>query len=480
MLLGRGIEAPRPQDASAAACAGRPGTSVSRFAEDLPERALPPLHARRETCWRACRARAGWCASQPDRDGDGRSDGRRRGGGRPQPAARPRPRRRLALRGGDRRDRPDPLRSRDRARPRASSSGSSPACPAAATTGRARCASARTAGCTSRSARPATCASRGRPAAGGDDALPAGRVGRGGLRDGPSQLGRLRLAAGGRADLRDGQRPRPAGRRLPAVRAEPRGAGRVLRLAGGERGPRARPGLREGPGGPDRGVDPARPRLPRPQRPARHDVPAGRGRAGRQYRGAAVVALHGSWNRTRKDGYKVVSLHWGAGRGHRGERLPDRLPRGDRRRRHRAAGGRGGGPGRFGLRLRRLRGLDLPGGVEGRSPAGRQAPSAGAVAASPAPAVPASTSVAPEVQARGQALWDRYACAACHDPKAATPGMVDEAARGPRRGATTPPRSPAYLRTPQPPMPAFDLVGRPSARTWPLFLLARAPVRGWA
>jgi glucose/arabinose dehydrogenase len=27
-------------------------------------------------------------------------------------------------------------------------------------------------------------------------------------------------------------------------------------------------------------------------------------------RGAAVVALHGSWNRTKKDGYKVVSLHW--------------------------------------------------------------------------------------------------------------------------------------------------------------------------
>ncbi len=27
-------------------------------------------------------------------------------------------------------------------------------------------------------------------------------------------------------------------------------------------------------------------------------------------RGAALVALHGSWNRSRKDGYKVVSLHW--------------------------------------------------------------------------------------------------------------------------------------------------------------------------
>jgi glucose/arabinose dehydrogenase len=30
------------------------------------------------------------------------------------------------------------------------------------------------------------------------------------------------------------------------------------------------------------------------------------------YRGAALVALHGSWNRTRKDGYEVVSLHWRA------------------------------------------------------------------------------------------------------------------------------------------------------------------------
>lgn len=28
------------------------------------------------------------------------------------------------------------------------------------------------------------------------------------------------------------------------------------------------------------------------------------------YRGAALVALHGSWNRSRKDGYKVISLHW--------------------------------------------------------------------------------------------------------------------------------------------------------------------------
>ncbi len=31
-----------------------------------------------------------------------------------------------------------------------------------------------------------------------------------------------------------------------------------------------------------------------------------------RYRGDALVALHGSWNRTHKDGYKVVALHWDA------------------------------------------------------------------------------------------------------------------------------------------------------------------------
>jgi mono/diheme cytochrome c family protein len=30
------------------------------------------------------------------------------------------------------------------------------------------------------------------------------------------------------------------------------------------------------------------------------------------FRGAALVAQHGSWNRTELDGYKVVSLHWDA------------------------------------------------------------------------------------------------------------------------------------------------------------------------
>ena len=31
-----------------------------------------------------------------------------------------------------------------------------------------------------------------------------------------------------------------------------------------------------------------------------------------EFRGDALVALHGSWNRSKKDGYKVVALHWNA------------------------------------------------------------------------------------------------------------------------------------------------------------------------
>ena len=46
--------------------------------------------------------------------------------------------------------------------------------------------------------------------------------------------------------------------------------------------------------------------------------------AGDAYHGAALVALHGSWNRTRKDGYKVVSLHWRPDGSDRGARLRGR------------------------------------------------------------------------------------------------------------------------------------------------------------
>ena len=50
---------------------------------------------------------------------------------------------------------------------------------------------------------------------------------------------------------------------------------------------------------------------------AAHNAPLGilfprSGKLPVAYQGAALVALHGSWNRSHKDGYKVVALHWDA------------------------------------------------------------------------------------------------------------------------------------------------------------------------
>ena len=54
-------------------------------------------------------------------------------------------------------------------------------------------------------------------------------------------------------------------------------------------------------------ADSARPRLRRAQRAARHDLLRGATPPGDDYAGAAFVAQHGSWNRSHKDGYKVVA-----------------------------------------------------------------------------------------------------------------------------------------------------------------------------
>ena len=275
--LGRPVRgAPRCGTCFGAAWAPRPAArlagadDVSRFAEDLPNvRFLRFTPAGRPAGEPAALGPA-WCASSRTATATAARTGGARCVDGLEPAARPRPPRRLALRGGDRRDRPrcasTPRRGRRRARFERVVTG----LPGG---GNHWTRTLRfgpdgwmyvSIGSTLQRVR------RGGPAPGGADALPAGRLRRGGLRDGPAQLGRLRLAARGRADLRDGQRPRPARRRLPALRAEPRGAGRLLRLAVRERRPRARPGLREGAGEPDRRVDPARPRLPRAQRAARH------------------------------------------------------------------------------------------------------------------------------------------------------------------------------------------------------------------
>lgn len=173
------------------------------------------------------------------------------------------------------------------------------------------------------------------------------------------------------------------------------------------------------------------------------------------YRGAALVALHGSWNRTSKDGYKVVSLHWDASGG---------ITQRD-----------------F------LTGFLNNEVVSGRPVDVAQAPD-GAIYVSddftgsiyritatanpgPAPAsaiAPPATSTAPVKRVsfdpaavkRGAVLWEENMCKLCHDPAVVARGEspVEKAkilekltARYDLAKMVT------YLKAPQPPMPLFEM-----------------------
>lgn len=169
--------------------------------------------------------------------------------------------------------------------------------------------------------------------------------------------------------------------------------------------------------------------------------------AGPTLEGAALVALHGSWNRTHKDGYKVVSLHW--------------QPDGSILERDFLVGFLSGeevigrpvdvteGPdGSFfvsddyaGAVYRVARGL------------------ASSAAAPPAPA-PAAGGKRPAIDAaaaaRGAELYAQYGCAGCHEAERATPGVVPVPLAGLAvrysRAALA-----RFLQRPTPPMPAFPL-----------------------
>ena len=104
------------------------------------------------------------------------------------------------------------------------------------------------------------------------------------------------------------------------------------------------------------------------------------------YRGAALVALHGSWNRSKQGRLQGRLAPLAGGRHDRRARLPDRLPRRDGRRRDRPAGRRRRGARRRDLRLGRLRRVDLPHRLARRPgtrgcapPAGTRRPAVGRV-----------------------------------------------------------------------------------------------------
>jgi glucose/arabinose dehydrogenase/cytochrome c553 len=180
-------------------------------------------------------------------------------------------------------------------------------------------------------------------------------------------------------------------------------------------------------------------------------------------RGAALVALHGSWNRTELDGYEVVSLHWDAS-GEIEERpfLSGFEKEGD------VIG----------------RPVDIAEGPDGAiyisddyagaiyrvvhdSNANARATSlSGAPASTKRPADRPMAVANPlaefddaskqELIARGESLFAQNACGTCHVETLAGPGIVVKELEGLAAKYTVPSLTGFFL-TPQPPMPVFDL-----------------------
>ena len=190
-----------------------------------------------------------------------------------------------------------------------------------------------------------------------------------------------------------------------------------------------------------------------------HNAPLGitfvRGAAsGSTLDGAALVALHGSWNRTRKDGYEVVSLHWNEDGSIREESFLSGFLVDDS-----AIG-------------RPVDVAEAPDGVFYVSDdyAGviyRLAPEAGGGHAAPPPVrisdpprtTPLAGLPADERKAaaeRGAALYEEYACFTCHEAERAAAGVVAAPLRE-LAARYSLPQLTAYFTTPTPPMPIFAL-----------------------
>jgi hypothetical protein len=188
-----------------------------------------------------------------------------------------------------------------------------------------------------------------------------------------------------------------------------------------------------------------------------------------QYRGAALVALHGSWNRRRKDGYKVVSLHWQAD----GTIVERDFLTGFLRASDEDVIGRP---------------VDVAEGPDGAvyvsddhagaiyrvtwasEPLAKETPRARGGGAKGRPAASGGPSRAVE---RGSAAYQRLACASCHDTGRGPAGMVTKPLAGLAKRYDAASLA-AFLATPNPPMPALPMTDAERADL-SAFLLARHP-----
>jgi glucose/arabinose dehydrogenase len=176
-------------------------------------------------------------------------------------------------------------------------------------------------------------------------------------------------------------------------------------------------------------------------------------------RGTAIVALHGSWNRTRKDGYEVVSLHFGSDGNVEERRFVWGFLEND------SVIGRPvdvalGADGAVYVSDDYAGAVYRVAGSAARPAlAGSGAAPAPGGAAPPPPADPLAALPAPEraaAAARGVALYAAHDCARCHEAARAEPGMVVKPLEGLRARYDVKGLADFFL-APTPPMPALPL-----------------------